>query len=523
MNKIVKLLIFALFPLLTFTQQVYYFNNSFEYDIIGMWDNSRAIIEVDDGYIIGGMTGGENLFWYYLAFRKIDFQGNEMWTILYGEPDKQYWIGFPGSLIKTSDGGYLMCGTYKDNEIIVDAGLLVKFNEDFDVLWTKKRSDTVSPSNYLYYFFQCKEVQNEGYIVIGDKKPYGEPSKIYLVETDFSGNILWEKVYGTGSYYYQAFSVIQTTDGGYAIGGYRFLMGPSQVDADPIIYKTDSLGNLEWEKNIGGPYDDYYPVLTVANDGNIVVGTCYADSMLTPSDPSRTTNIMKINNNGDILWDKKYGESIHHNAIRNIRTLENGDYIAVGARVSDYPHNSGWTFRLSPDGDSIWYRQYDNLLGASSENYLNDVISTSDGGFAACGKVIPYPPDVGSQDAWVIKVDSMGCDTPGCATGTFVRELPPFGVGKGEELRVWPNPAKEMFKVQCSGFGSSMFGGSKLKAGNNKVLSVYNSQGLKVKEINIPAGKETLTVDVKGWQRGIYFLRMTEGGKSLGSGKVVVN
>ena len=117
----------------------------------------------------------------------------------------------------------------------------------------------------------------------------------------------------------------------------------------------------------------------------------------------------------------------------------------------------------------------------------------------------------------------MGCDTPGCATGVFVEDFSPFGGGKGEELKIYPNPAKDKFKVQCSKFGSSMFGGSKLKAGNYKVLSVYNSQGLKVKEINVPAGKETLSVDVKGWQRGIYFLRMTEGGKSLGSGKVVVN
>ncbi len=510
MNKIVKLLIFALFPLLTFTQQVYYFNNSFEYDIIGMWDNSRAIIEVDDGYIIGGMTGGENLFWYYLAFRKIDFQGNEMWTILYGEPDKQYWIGFPGSLIKTSDGGYLMCGTYKDNEIIVDAGLLVKFNEDFDVLWTKKRSDTVSPSNYLYYFFQCKEVQNEGYIVIGDKKPYGEPSKIYLVETDFSGNILWEKVYGTGSYYYQAFSVIQTTDGGYAIGGYRFLMGPSQVDADPIIYKTDSLGNLEWEKNIGGPYYDYHPVLTLANDGNIVVGTCYADSMSNPYSAYRRINILKMNNQGNILWNKKFGESITYNYLLQIQTLDNGDYIATGTVKRNYPHRTGWLFKISSEGDSIWYRQYDNLLGADSRNYLYDVIPTSDNGFAACGYVVPYPPDVGSQDAWVIKVDSMGCDTPGCITTIINEELLVNGNG---ELKVWPNPVKDMLKVKSL----------KFKVKGEKMIRVYNSLGLKVEEILVPDNTETLIVNVREYKRGLYLLQLIISNKVVGSTKIIKN
>ncbi len=51
---------------------------------------------------------------------------------------------------------------------------------------------------------------------------------------------------------------------------------------------------------------------------------------------------------------------------------------------------------------------------------------------------------------------------------------------------------------------------------------MYNSQGVKVEEIKIPAGKEEITVNVQGWESGIYYLRMTASGKNLGSGKVVV-
>ncbi len=53
-------------------------------------------------------------------------------------------------------------------------------------------------------------------------------------------------------------------------------------------------------------------------------------------------------------------------------------------------------------------------------------------------------------------------------------------------------------------------------------LTVYNSQGVKVEEIKIPTGKETVTVNVQGWESGIYYLRMTASGKNLGSGKVIV-
>ncbi len=494
-----------------FSQGIY-FNNRFEYNITNMWDNSRSLLEVDDGYIIGGMTGGESIFDYYIALRKIDFQGSEVWTKIWGEQNKQYWIGEPGSLIKTLDGGYLMCGTYKDNTIIIDAALLLKFNENFDTVWTTKRTDTVTPSNYLYYYFQCKEVIDEGYIIAGIKKPLGEPSKIHLVKTDYNGNIIWEQVYGTGTYYYQTFSIIITTDGGYAVGGYRFHIGQNET-ADPIIYKTDSLGNLEWEKNIGGPFDDYYPVLTLGKDGNIVVGTCYADSMSNPTSAYRRINIVKMDNEGNILWNKKYGESITYNYSKQIRTLEDGSYIIAGGVKNNYPHRSGWIFKVSSGGDSLWYRQYDNLFGSDSRNYLYDIIPTSDNGFAACGYVIPYSPDTGSQDAWVLKVDSMGCDTAGCITVNSEELM----VNGEQGLRIWPNPANDMFWIKP--YTPPLVPPN---GGKPARIVVYNSQGIKIKEILIQKGEEAVKVNVRGWQRGIYYVRMSAGGRSLGSGKVVV-
>ena len=500
--------------------QVYYFNDRFGYGSPNQADVSRSLLEVENGYIIGGMSDWNYTGSFYLGFRKIDYEGNEVWIKTIGETNRQYWIGEPGSLIKTSDGGYLMCGTFKNNTVITDAALLVKFDENFDTLWTKKRSDTIIPSNYLYYYFQCKEVINEGYIMIGVKMPYGEASKMHLVKTDYNGNIIWEQVYGTGTYYYQTFSIIITTDGGYAIGGYRFLIGPSQVDADPIIYKTDSLGNLEWEKNIGGPFDDYYPVLTLGKDGNIVVGTCYADSMSNPTSAYRRINIVKMDNEGNIQWNKKYGESITYNYSKQIRTLEDGSYIIAGGVKNNYPHRSGWIFKVSPEGDSLWYRQYDNLTGYQSENRLNDIIPTSDNGFAACGYVIPYSPDTGSQDAWVLKIDSMGCDTPGCATGTFVKELFPYVRDRGEELMIWPNPVREEFWVKLPLATSPPL--VPPNGGNPARIVVYNSQGIRVKEMLVREGEEAVKVNVRGWQRGIYYVRMIVGGRSLGSGKVVV-
>ena len=56
--------------------------------------------------------------------------------------------------------------------------------------------------------------------------------------------------------------------------------------------------------------------------------------------------------------------------------------------------------------------------------------------------------------------------------------------------------------------------------GQNHV--VYNSQGIRVKEIKPVCNNEPVTVNTRNWQKGIYYIRMSAGGRSLGSGKVVV-
>jgi hypothetical protein len=165
--------------------------------------------------------------------------------------------------------------------------------------------------------------------------------------------------------------------------------------------------------------------------------------------------------------------------------------------------------KFTQEGDSIWMRDYNHFNNQYDVNFFYDAYPTSDNGYIAIGKA---RPDMGTNNMWIVKVDSMGCDTAGCATGTFVVELSPSGGGWGEELKVWPNPANEMFNVQSSIFEDK----------GARVLNIYNSHGVKVEEIKIPAGKETVTVNVQGWESGIYYLRMTASGMNLGSGKVIV-
>ena len=512
--------VYILLPLIIFSQVVY-FNNRYESET-NLWNGSVSILELNNEYLIGGTTGHpNNNYWHQISLIKLDNEGIKIIEKIIGDTSAERDISI-GSLSLNSINEIYFSGTFREytSNWVHDRCMLVKMDENLDTIWTKYYGEYVEPFDTSYLSRHLTLIPNNEFMIIGSKSPYGLPSKILVIKIDDIGNKIWEKTIGTGSYFYQGFSAIQTTDGGYAIGGYRFLIGQNET-ADPIIYKTDSLGNLEWEKNLGGPYFDYHPMLTLGKDGNIVVGTCYADSMSTPSSGYRRINVVKLDNQGTILLNKKYGQSITYHTFQQIRTLEDGSYIATGSIKKVFPHISGWMLKINENGDSLWYRQYDNLLGDDSHNYLYDVIPTSDNGFAACGYVIPYSPDPGSQDAWVIKVDSMGCDTQGCATGTNTFE---FVEETNGELRVWPNPVEDWFQV--TGFPPSLrYGGqagSRFQVAGNKIIRVYNSQGLKVEEIKIPTEKETISVNVQGWPKGMYFMQLAVGGETVANTKVIV-
>jgi hypothetical protein len=303
---------------------------------------------------------------------------------------------------------------------VLQEGLLVKFNKFFDTLFCKKYGDIVPPIDTAYGFRQLKLIGND-YIITGGKQPYDLPVKAILIKTDGSGNIIFEKSYG-GGVYTDGCSVICTNDGGYAIGGYAWmLIPPPNYSGDPFVIKTDSAGNQEWIKYLGGPYPDGIAMLTKSSDGNIIIGTSYCDSIdgggpHVEGNTFRKINIIKLDNSGTILWNKKYGKSEYFKRLFNIRTGTDGTLIATGktnlSKESSHKDIS-WILKTTPDGDSLWYREYAICEGEDSNNWLLDVIETPDNGYLACGMVYPSLPDTGSDDGWVLKVDSIGCEAPG--------------------------------------------------------------------------------------------------------------
>jgi len=334
-------------------------------------------------------------------------------------------------------------------------------------------------------------------------------SDAFLLKTDSLGNYQWHQLYG-GYWAEHGSNVIQTPDGGYLMGGYYWEPGNDHTQ-DAMVIKTDSLGNEEWTQYYGNPdVDDDMAFVELANDGNYFVATVYGEWVYSSSHRIGRQWIFKLDTQGQIMEQNKVGDYRFDNYIKNFRKVDDG-YILTGfsyetdtATMALY---TGWGTKVNNNLDIIWYHDYSYYNNLYDDNYLYDISPCQDNGYIAIGKA---RPDMGTNKMWIVKVDSMGCDTPGCATGVHVFELPENDIG---ELKIWPNPTKGEFWAQ--GFEFRVKGGKSIK--------IYNSQGIKVEEVKVPENSESLRINVSHFTNGLYYLQYIHSNQIVGTTKFIKN
>ena len=338
-----------------------------------------------------------------------------------------------------------------------------------------------------------------------------------LLKTDRKGNLIWKRHYDSGLNC-DGHSVICTSDGGYAIGGYGYgIPIPPDYSGDPVLVKTDSAGNQQWMLNLGGPWQDTPAMICNSMDGNIIVGTTYCDSMQGGQPnyeglPYRRINIMKISNNGSVLWNKKFGISEWDNYLMNIRENRDGSLIACGLKSRSFTTTydyTGWMLKTSTEGDSLWYRQYVVCGGGTSWNWLLDVIQTNDNGFIAGGVVYVHPPDTGSQDGWVLKVDSLGCENPSyCWVGIRPETEMPGATG----VKIFPNPAENLTTIN-------------LINDNHEFpvrIRLFDVFGREVTFVEITQVRNDIHLDVTQLPEGLFLVIVESQGSIIGRAKLII-
>ena len=141
------------------------------------------------------------------------------------------------------------------------------------------------------HFKAIKETSDNGFIIVGYVESFTTDDKaVYLVKTDSMGEIEWSHSYGD-TQDDEGNDVIQTPDGGYLVSGYTKSYGAGLTDV--WLIKTDSTGEIQWEKVIGGAKNDVAnSVIALENGEYVVVGSTSCLLYTSPSPRDLSTSRM---------------------------------------------------------------------------------------------------------------------------------------------------------------------------------------------------------------------------------------
>ena len=375
-----------------------------------------AIPTPDYGFILAGSslsgnTGnktsvntGDLDYWVW----KMKENGDLEWQKSFGGSGAD----FLQSISLTVDGGFILAGTSNsnkehdktDNSHGLDDFWIIKLDAKGRVEWQK----TIGGSSQEK-LQTIKQTNDGGYIIggssssdiSGEKKTDSFGNLDYwLVKIDKKGEIIWQRTFG-GRYFDELRSVIATKDGGYFVGGYSNspISGNKTEDnvgiGDYWVLKLDAMGNILWQRTIGGNADDQLSVVHQSYDGNFIVG---GNSNSNSTDAKQKNNaqgtdfwILKLGSTGDTFWQETYNiaevDLLSAVTENKDHTLLLGGYAKSELNGSSKKQkeereiNDYVVIKVAENGAELWRKS----VGSDGEDVLKKLIETRDGGYILAG------------------------------------------------------------------------------------------------------------------------------------------
>jgi hypothetical protein len=305
-----------------------------------------------------------------------------------GDSDSGY------SVQQTSDGGYIVVGpTFSFGAGQADYWV-IKTDSNGNILWNKTFGGM-----YWDVPEDVKQTTDNGFIITGRTHSFGAGNiDVWVIKIDETGNIRWNKTYGT-QYFEGGAESQQTTDGGYIIIGSKGLNQFSHYDA--WLIKIDQEGNELWNRTYGGRSEDNGDSVQQTSDGGYIIAGS-TSSYGTFNNSTSAFWLIKTDEQGTMQWNKTYGGTEYEAAI-SVELTSDGGYIMAGNKFDlDSHQNDIWLIKTDQIGDEQWNKTYGGIL----DDYTTHAYQTKEGGYSMIGWTNSY--GAGAEDAWMIKTDASG-------------------------------------------------------------------------------------------------------------------
>ncbi len=325
------------------------------------WEELHSLVPTPDGgVLVAGITqspaDGDVAYerlgdWDYWLI-KLNIKGAIEWQQRYGgNKADRIWVSK-----QTRDGGFIIGGEslsdVSGNKTEPSRGnwdfWMIKVNKNGILEWDK----TIGGDGHDAIRGDIIETQDGGFLLAGvsDSNVSGEKTEpcrggwdYWIVRTDSRGNVLWDKTIG-GEQRELMQAAIEMPDGGFLLGGESrsgvsgdkndFLRGLN----DYWVVRVDAKGNLIWEKTIGANWDEAIFDMVRAETGVIyLAGFSGSDATFEKSKDSYGSIdywIVAIDDDGNLLWEKNYGGKNPDTAY-DIKINERGNLVVGGISSSD--------------------------------------------------------------------------------------------------------------------------------------------------------------------------------------------
>ncbi|MBT4637097.1 MAG: hypothetical protein HN687_00945 [Candidatus Marinimicrobia bacterium] len=296
--------------------------------------------------------------------------------------------------------------------------------------------------------FDVIATSDGGFLFVGQTWSFGNAQQVYAVKTDFYGNTIWEKSYGGGMWDVGE-AVIEVKGGGYVIAGHSNSPGISSGNSDMYLLKINQNGNLLWQKGYGNkafPNHEWaYDINQLPDEGFLMVGgrDRYGNG-------AKNALVIRTDKIGNLIWEKEYsGEGQVNELAYSMSPAINGNYficITENTLLSPELYQPK-IIKIDMNGNLDWQRPF----AANGKKYHRFKISNTQNGdivlVGSSGRDLAHGYD---EDAFMTRIDSEGNIIWTSAYGTYDNDDWGWSVFETPENNI-------VFVGSTKSFGASLF------------------------------------------------------------------